>query len=795
MDEKTLTTLEYGKIIDRLAGFASFSASAALLRALKPTNDYDLASERQARTTEARMLLSEHAQVSIGGARDIRSAAEWASRAGVLEPEELLDIRATLISARDLFRFFSKLDLDLPLLKTTANELVPPPGLIEAIGSVFSEAGEILDSASPKLASLRTEVKNANERITNRLQRFLNDSRNAKFIQEPIITLRGGRYVVPIRAEARGRIRCVVQDQSASGATLFVEPLAVVELNNSWQEAVLAEKEEVRRILAELSAQVGEQKSALQDIVRALALMDFALVCAKFADELEAAEPVLIRRGISSEDELDTILRFTQARHPLLNPEMVVPVDMELSGGTYSLVITGPNTGGKTVALKTAGLLVLMAQSGLHIPAQSGSETVVFQDVFADIGDEQSIEQSLSTFSAHISNILRILPNANSRTLVLLDELGSGTDPQEGSALARAILMYLVRRRTPCLVATHYPELKAFAHTAEGVVNASVEFDTRTLRPTYHLRIGLPGRSNALDIAKRLGMEDEIIKDARSMISPEELQADDLLEEINRQLEKARSEKIAAEEMRKEAEILREDLSHRLTEMDRERLEVLRTAREEAGRELETLRDEIEDLRARAQLADGGVKEKKELRKQAKKIQKELSEPLEFEEISVSKPRPLKIGDRVYMRELKTNGIVTEIGEDEVEVRIGKMRVKTDIHDIERPRESESSSPKKVSRPTEETSPQRELFRPSPGQEVHLRGLRADDAVLKLERYLEEAYAAGLPFVRIVHGKGAGVLRQTVRQALNNSPYVNRWEEALQQEGGEGVTVAHLNSS
>ncbi len=635
MDEKTLSTLEYGKIIDRLASFASFSASAALLRALKPTNDYDLAAERQARTTEARRLLSEHAQVSIGGARDIRSAAERASRAGVLEPEELIDIRATLVSARDLFRFFSKLKLDLPLLKSTAGELAPPPGLIEAIGSVFSENGEILDSASPRLASLRSEVKNANERVTNRLERFLNDSRNAKIIQEPIITMRGGRYVVPIRAEARGRIRSVVQDQSASGATLFVEPLAVVELNNSWQEAVLAEKEEVRRILTDLSARVGENKTALQDIVRALALLDFAFACAKFADDLDASEPVLIPRVLRGGKEKNTILRFKKARHPLLNPETVVPIDIELSGGTYSLVITGPNTGGKTVALKTAGLLVLMSQSGLHIPAQSGSETAVFQDVFADIGDEQSIEQSLSTFSAHISNIMRILPNANSRTLVLLDELGAGTDPQEGSALARAILMYLVRRNTPCLVATHYPELKAFAYITEGVVNASVEFDTQTLQPTYYLRIGLPGRSNALEIAKRLGMADEIIQDARSMISPEDLQADDLLEEINRQLEKARSEKVTAEQMRKEAEILRKDLANRLSEIDQERLEVLRTAREEAGRELESLREEIGDLRKQAQLAEGAVKEKKELRKQVKKIEKELSEPLEFEKASV----------------------------------------------------------------------------------------------------------------------------------------------------------------
>ena len=791
MDAKSLNTLEYHKILDRLVGYASFSASAALVRALRPTDDYELAAERQARTTEARRLLSEHAQVDIGGARDVRPAAERAARGGILAAEELLDIRATLVSARGLRRFFSKLDLNLPLLQAVAVDLEPPAGLIEAIGKVFSEKGEIQDSASPRLAALRAEVKIANEKVTARLERMLNDPATAKILQEQLITMRGGRYVIPIRAELKSRMRCVVQDQSASGATLFVEPLAVVDLNNRWHEAVMDEKEEVQRILAELSALVGENKAAVQAIVRALASLDFALACAKYADGINAAEPVLKKFPEGLENALDPVFNFIHARHPLLDPGTVVPVGLALEKGTHALVITGPNTGGKTVTLKTAGLLALMAQSGLHIPAQSGSETAVFRDVFADIGDEQSIEQSLSTFSGHITNIVRILKQVNSNTLVLLDELGAGTDPQEGSALARAILMYLIRRSTPCLVATHYPELKAFAHTTDGVMNASVEFDLKSLKPTYRLMIGLPGRSNALDIAGRLGIEDEIIQDAREMINPQDLRADDLLDEIHRQLEKARREKAAADQLRGEADALKADLSERLEAIGEERLQVLQSAREEARAELETLRSQIERLRKDVEKPLSTLKAKKELRKQADEIEEELSVPLEREEWSARTPVPLRIGDRVFVRGLKTDGFISEIGEDEVEVRIGKMHVRADIFDIERSAAG-AGEPDGEKRLDHSGAPQREIFHPSPGSELHLRGLRADDAALKLERYLEEAYAAGLPFVRIVHGKGTGALRNVARQVLSASPLVDRWENALGSEGGEGVTVAHI---
>jgi len=793
MDTKSQYTLEFQKILERLAAFTAFSASNELARALKPTSRYALAVERQARTTEARRLLSENENITIGGAHDVRQAAERASRGGVLPAEDLLDIRNTLVSGRDLQRYFEKLELELPNLKAIAARLSPPPGVIEAIGQVFSEEGEIRDGASPQLSAIRTTVRKAHDRVITRLQQMISNQSTARMLQEAIITMRSGRYVIPIRSEYKSRMKCVVQDQSASGATLFVEPLAVVELNNDWQESVLAEKEEVQRILAALSVLVGEQRAPIQTVVRALAEMDLALACAKYAHAIRAAEPVLKEFDPAGEPP-NPMLRFMHARHPLLDPETVVPIDLMLANGTLALVITGPNTGGKTVTLKTAGLLVLMAQAGLHIPAESGSEMILFRDVYADIGDEQSIEQSLSTFSGHITNIVRILNKIRPDTLVLLDELGAGTDPQEGSALARALLTYLLRRGTPSMVATHYPELKAFAQATDGATNASVEFDLDTLQPTYRLITGLPGRSNALEIASRLGIKEAIISDARGMIHPDDLQSDDLLDEIHRQLEEARREHARAESSREEAENTQLELQERLNAIGDERVAVLEAAREEAQRELEDLRAQIETLRKKSETQPKTLAEKKTLRKQARSIEKDLKVPVRRKKTNRA-ARPLRIGDRVRVRRLDSEGTVEEIGDEDVVVRVGKIRVRTPLHQIERPT---GASTKPVSE-TEETGKGRtilgEIFRPSPGVELKLLGMRAEDALLVLERYLDDAFNAGLPFSRIVHGKGTCILREVVRQALDSSPLVTRWEEAQQSEGGGGVTIAHFSSN
>ena len=598
MDEKNLATLEFPTVIERLVEYASFSASADLARVLKPAPALKEAQERLAVTTEARLLLSLKSGLSVGGSHDIRPLADLARRSGVLTESELLSVSGTLAASRELARHFEKVSGKAPHLNELARFFPPPPGIIESISRCISDKGEVLDSASKKLGTIRAEIRVSHSRLMTRLEQMLGDPRTTPMLQEPIITQRNGRYVIPLRAEFKGRVKSIIHDQSSSGATLFVEPIAVVELNNRWHELQLAERDEVCRILAELSAKVGAEAEAITAMVDALAKFDLCLMCAKYADDIHASEPIM--RPVSPPQDFHhpgTTIRLLKARHPLLDPEKVVSIDVDLDARTFALVITGPNTGGKTVTLKTVGLMVLMAQSGLHIPAQSGSELSFFDDIFADIGDEQSIEQSLSTFSGHITNIVRILQKARTKTLVLLDELGAGTDPQEGSALARAILLHLVDRRIPCLIATHYPELKTLAHATPGVVNASMEFDLKTLRPTYHLTIGIPGRSNALLIARRLGLPDEILENARQMVDPAELASDELLSEIHHQREVARKARSVADRDRSLANNLRADLADRLEKIEDERRMVLENARAEAEAEFADLKREIDSLR------------------------------------------------------------------------------------------------------------------------------------------------------------------------------------------------------
>ena len=793
MDTKSLQTLEYGRILERLESYAAFSASQKLARALKPTNDYLLAQDRLARTTEARRLLSEKAEISVGGARDIRPQVAQATKGSVLEISDFIDIKATLETARELGRFFNKAEQKYPQLFKITTPLVPPLGLIEAISRVISEKGEIVDSASSELATIRAQIRTAHSRLQRKLEQLVNDSAVTRFLQEAIVTQRNGRYVVPLRAEHKGRLKSVVQDQSASGSTLFVEPLVVVELNNALIELQLAEKEEVRRILAELSRQVARAAPELNSIVNALAMLDLSLMCAKYADDLAAIEPIVHHPNDLKTEGPKPILKLLKARHPLIDPEKIIPIDIVLQDGIFSLVITGPNTGGKTVTLKTAGLLTLMAQSGLHIPAQSGSELMLFRDVYADIGDEQSIEQSLSTFSGHITNIVRILKKARWNTLVLLDELGAGTDPQEGSALARAILQKMIDDTIPNLVATHYPELKAFAHTKTGVMNASMEFDLNTLQPTYHLTMGLPGRSNALAVANRLGMGGEILDAARAMLDPSELQTDDLLDEIHQQREISRVERETAEDVREQAEDIKKELQDRLERIEEERMQILESARLEALEELEILRAELGSMRKQAQKSTTTPETTRQLQKKITQLEKAKQEPIESKMSAPYQAQPLKPGDRVKIPSLKVEGYVHAINQDVVEVEIGKMRLKVSSADITRPKTNGDNRKPKEREIISTKLPQNRTQ--SPGLECHLRGMRVEDALSELERFIEKAYAAGLPYARIVHGKGTGTIRQVVREYLGTSPYVERWEPALQTEGGAGVTIVYFRNS
>ena len=843
MDSKTLQVLEYPKILERLAAHCDFSASAELARALEPTTSIDLARLRLLETTEAGKLLIGH-DVSIGGAHDIREKVKLAARGGILEVVDLLDVKSTLIACRTLKKTLlgrdaaekapvvkprsksvaeaalPRIETPYPHLSELALALPNPLGVVDLISRTISDKGEVLDSASPKLAAIRAELRVARERLMTRLQKYLSDGKSAQMLQESIITQRDGRYVIPLRSEHKGKIKAIIHDQSSSGATLFIEPLAVVELNNKLRETELAERDEIRRILGDVSLQVGAQASEIITGVEALAELDLAFAKAKYAEEIGGNEPILVE-GLKVErlkvetpnPEPATIkpsnfptFKLIRARHPLLDPATAIPNDIDLAPGTRAMVITGPNTGGKTVSLKTVGLLVAMAQSGLHIPAQSGSELPIFRDIYADIGDEQSIEQSLSTFSGHLTNIIRILKKIDSRALVILDELGAGTDPQEGAALARAILAHLLDQGVTTLVATHYPELKTFAHGTQGVVNASLEFDVQTLRPTYKLTIGIPGRSNALAIAQRLGLPESIVAAARSEVNPEELRADKLIDDIHRQRKVAIKESQKAEKARAEVHKQRRELNERLEKIEEERREVLAQARAEGELEIEVLKRNVQSLRAQLQKLRQPLNALEKIEEKIEKVEEKVQAPVERNAPKpVDRPpstvhRPLALGERVIVRTLGSEGIITTLSESDAEVQVGSLRIRARLGDLTRKADMDSAESEKLKVEGSSTrifppEKRHSTFQSSnlqPNLELDLRGQSAENALAVLEGYLDKAYLSGMPFVRIIHGKGTGKLRQEVRAALKDHPQVASFEEGHPSEGGDGVTVAKM---
>jgi DNA mismatch repair protein MutS2 len=792
MDPKSLETLEFPKILDRLAGYAAFSASKALARRLSPSTELDEIRQWQAETREAGHLLSLHPGLTIGGAHDVRSQARAASRGAVLEAGDLLQIKSTLIASRTVRRLLEKGEAQYPRLYSLSLRLESLASLIDAISQTLDERGEVLDSASEKLASLRRELRTAHERLGDKLQRLITDPKIVPMLQEPIVTQRDGRSVIPLRVEFKGRLKAVIHDQSASGATLFIEPLSVVGLNNQVRQLELDERDEVRRILAELSGQVGRAVEAIDSTVEGLAAIDLAYAKARYAVELNAHEPLLVSmQPQPSTGHPGSRLRMMKARHPLLEPEQVVPIDLVLDDDTFALVITGPNTGGKTVTLKTAGLLVLMAQSGLHIPAQSGSELSLFQAVYADIGDEQSIEQSLSTFSSHISNIIRVLAEADARSLVVLDELGAGTDPQEGSALARAILDTLLERQVTTLVATHYPELKAYAHTTPGVSNASVEFDLASLRPTYRLTIGLPGRSNALAIAERLGLAKELIERARRWIAPGDLRAEDLLDDIRRQRQAAEDERRQAEAQHVRAAEAEAFLEDRLSQIDEERRQILEAARQEGRQQVAGLQEEIKQLRRRLAAAGQPLQTVRVLAAAAGELEAAVAEPPARQDRRQAMERAFEPGDRVRLPSLNAEGVITEMGSDQAEVQIGRLRIRARLDELVPPGSQPELEPGQLAPGLAGTARGPVLAAP-PALEIDLRGQTVDEALEALDRYLDAAFLAGLPFVRIIHGKGTGRLRQAIRRQLHDNIYVGSFDSGGAGEGGEGVTVVRL---
>ena len=639
-------------------------------------------------------------------------------------------------------------------------------------------------------------------RIQDKLQRILNSSM-AQFLQEAIITQRGGRYVIPVRADAKGRLKGIVHDQSGSGATLWVEPLGTVDLNNEYRGLLMEEQEEIQRILRELSNQVADQGDAIKRVVERMAELDLIFARANYALTTNAVEPNFVPWRETKEprphrrragDDVPAAPRdrhpgstiwIKAARHPLLDPRRVVPTNLTLEEDVFIVLITGPNTGGKTVSLKTMGLMAVMAQAGLHLPANEARLTV-FDNVFADIGDEQSIEQSLSTFSAHMTNIVRILAGVDDRSLVLLDELGSGTDPTEGEALAQSVVNFLRDKGATTFVATHFPELKIYASQTPGATNASLLFDMETLSPTYEMTIGLPGRSNAFAIARRLGLDATILDDAMRQVSADSHQAEDLLDSIYTLREKMEAEEAQTRRTLREAEAERDRLTRRLEEVEVERGRILEETRQEMRRQIELLQTEIRQ--ARSKLRDAAsLSAVKKLGKQVAELEVTpetvlAPEPAETLEVSRGKRRSLQVGDIVQVRSLNVRGEVTSLGKNEVVVAVGRLQMRAGYDDLEF-RERPAAE-----RETEVVA----ALHPSPGIELDIRGVRVEDGIERLMRYLDSAFLARLPFVRIIHGKGTGRLRQAVRETLSASNQVRAWEEGKDGEGGPGVTVAHL---
>lgn len=777
--------LEFSAVRAQLARYTAFSASETLALELEPSNDIATVRVWQQETTEARALLDQQPQVGVGGARDVRALTRVARIGGMIPPHEFLDLRATLLAARNLRKNILRSSEAFPRLAFIAASLDDAPRVIDEIGRVFTEQGEVADGASSELAQIRRDLRVAQQRVMERLNHIITSTQYAKYLQEAIITQREGRYVVPVRAEARGRIHGIVHDSSASGATLFIEPLAVVELGNRVRELTLQEQREVERILRELTALVAQFADAIDYTVETLAQLDLAFAKAKYSAALKAVAPVI--DGGSREQP--AYLELSKARHPLLDPAKVVPISLELQRAFSILIITGPNTGGKTVSLKTVGLLALMAQSGLHIPARAGSRLPVYDGIFADIGDEQSIEQSLSTFSGHLKNIVAILRAANERALVLFDELGAGTDPVEGAALARAIVEQLLERKIPALIATHYAELKAFAHTTPGVENASMEFDVETLAPTYRLTIGLPGRSNAFAIATRLGLDRALVERARANVGSSNAELETLLAQLKKTREETARELGRAAAARESAEKASKQNRRELAETQRQRSEILRHTREQARGELDAARAELNRLKRE-------WREIPATRETTKRAAQDLDALEETIAANVPAPEPRRaetahaaerivVGDQVYVPRLNQYGDVVAVGSDLI-VQVGAFRMNLSPAQVElQPRRA----------PQFNTPLQTSVVLPdveSPGLEVHLRGMRAEEALERLEKFLDHAYLAGLPYVRIVHGKGTGTLRKLARDYLHASPLVVSTHTAEPNEGGEGVTIAKL---
>jgi len=765
-----------------LAEHAACSLGRERALALIPIGHIEQIQRMQAETSEAVSVLRLHGAMPLGGISDIRPVVHKAGLDATLQPLDLLDIAGTLGAARRLRSFLVKLRDDIPLLAGPAGQISTFEPIEQEIARCIDPKGEVLDSASAALAQVRSDLKTTHARIIDRLNSILQSSRYRTAIQEPVITQREDRYCIPIKVEYRSQVRGIVHDASTSGATVFVEPEQIVELGNDLKRLSSKEREEIEKVLTKLSRAVAGVAAEVLATVDILAHLDFVTAKARLSLAQNASEPALNRDGW---------LRLVQARHPLLTGE-VVPIDVELGRRFQALLITGPNTGGKTVTLKTIGLLTLMAQSGLHVPAAQGSEIAVFDQVSADIGDEQSIEQSLSTFSSHIGNIVRVTKTIRRNALVLLDEIGAGTDPAEGAALAKSILDYLLERDARIVATTHYGELKEFAYVRDGVENACVEFDPETLRPTYRVMMGVPGSSNAFAIASRLGMPGEVTGKAEASLAGRRGGADEILRRIEESQRAAAEDRRLARQSASEAEALRRRLEDQVRKLEAARARVEDEVRGRGRHLIDRYTRKLE--RALAELANTSREGRRSerIKQEAKQVldqaREELVEAPEPEEEAPVEGIVFRKGDPVRIASLNQEGILAEeLEDDHATVMIGAMRVVVPAAAL---RPGHGKPMEKPREPTGATVTLTKAATVSP--EIMLRAQRAEEALFNLDRYLDEAQAAGLDQVRIVHGKGTGALKNAVWQFLKDHPAVESYRLGDQAEGGSGATIAAL---
>ena len=789
MNEKTFRVLEYGKIIAMLAERTQSKMARKMCEELMPSFNVMEVKERLRETKEAFEIVLKWGTLPLEGIKDISDGIRKARIGFTLIPAELLGVCDILRCARKLKTFMKdgSKQVAYPIVYEVVESLIAIKALEEAIENAIISEEEISDKASSKLATIRRDIKLKNTRVREKLQSMVHSY--GKYLQDPIITQRGDRYVIPVKAECRGSVPGLVHDQSSSGSTLFIEPMAVVELNNEVKELMLKEKAEIERILAELTAKVEENADFLEHDNLNLAYLDFLMAKAKFGLDYNSTIPEINDNGI---------LNIKAARHPLIDKDKVVPIDIRLGETFNSLVITGPNTGGKTVTLKTAGLLTLMAMAGLGIPARDGSRVSVFHKVYADIGDEQSIEQSLSTFSSHMTNIVDIIKNVDAHSLVLVDELGAGTDPTEGAALAMSILQKYYNEGAKLIATTHYSELKVFAMETSGFENASVEFSLETLRPTFRLLIGIPGKSNAFEISRRLGLSGEIIDVAKKMISKDAAKFEDVIQALQSKTVLVQRELEETQRIKRETEDMKKEFSERKYKQDSEKDKVLGKAQDEAKRVVRRAKEEADlILKELVQLRmkvgeNAAVKEAEEIRK---KLKDKLStmettevDTLEYKEgmvpVLVVKP-----GDEVFVTTLGQKAVVIS-GPDskkEVIVQIGAIKINVPLNKLMKNTKGKKETPK-VQRNTIAREKAKDVT-----SSIDLRGQTIDEAMYNLDKYLDDAYLAGVDAVTIIHGKGTGALREGLKIALKNHHHIKTMRIGDIYEGGTGVTIAELN--